>query len=175
MHMRKIFMASLVVTSLFTSVKGIAQQDKSKRPSPPATASATTASGNTITIDYSQPGIKGRTVGKEIAPYGKVWRTGANETTVFEITKDAKIEGKYPLKAGKYGLYSIPGEQNWTIIFNKTWKQWGTEYTEADDVLRVVVPTGKAPQMTERMTFQVSKDGKVTLLWGDKSVSFTVQ
>lgn len=175
MIMKKILMASLVATTLFTSVKGFGQEDKSKRPSPPATASATTADGNKITIDYSQPSVKGRTIGKEIAPYGQVWRTGANEATVFEITKDAKIEGKYPLKAGKYGLYSVPGEENWTIIFNKTWKQWGTQYTEGDDALRVVVPTKKAPQATEKMTFQVSKNGMVTLLWGDKSVSFRVQ
>src|SRR3954467_6297627 len=173
--MKKIFIASLVATTLFTSVKSSAQDDKSKRPSPPATASATTSTGNTITIDYSQPGVKGRTIGKEIAPYGKVWRTGANEATVFEITKDAKIEGKYPLKAGKYGLYSIPGEKNWTVIFNKTWKQWGTEYTEADDALRVVLPTKKAPQTTEKMTFQAKQDGTVTLMWGDKMVSFTVK
>lgn len=173
--MKKFLVVSLVATTLFTGVKSFAQEDKSKRPSPPATASATTANGNTITIDYSQPGIKGRTIGKEIAPYGKVWRTGANEATVFEITKDAKIEGKYPLKAGKYGLYSIPGEKTWTMIFNKTWNQSGMDYTEGDDALRVVVNTQKAPQFTERMSFQIGKDGRVTLLWGDKLVSFTVK
>lgn len=171
--MNKILMFSLITTTLFTSLKSFAQDDKSKRPSPPAKVSATTSGGNTITIDYSQPAVKGRTVGKDIAPYGEVWRTGANEATVFEISKDAKINGK-SLPAGKYGLYSIPGEKNWTIIFNKTWDQWGTKYTEGDDALRVVVQTGKAPAATEKMTFDVSKDGKVTLLWGDKSVSFTV-
>lgn len=173
--MKKILMLSLVATSLLTSVKSFSQEDKSKRPSPPATVSATTSGGNTITINYSQPSIKGRTIGKDIAPYGKVWRTGANEATVFEITKDAKIDGKYPLKAGKYGLYSLPGEKNWIVIFNKTWNQWGTKYTEADDALRVKLDTQKAPAMSEKMTFQVGKDGKVTLLWGDKSVSFTVK
>lgn len=171
--MNKILMFSLITTTLFTSLKSFAQDDKSKRPSPPAKVSATTSGGNTITIDYSQPAVKGRTVGKDIAPYGEVWRTGANEATVFEISKDAKINGK-SLPAGKYGLYSIPGEKNWTIIFNKTWDQWGTKYTEGDDALRVVAQTGKAPAATEKMTFDVSKDGKVTLLWGDKSVSFTV-
>lgn len=173
--MKKILFVSLVVSSLFTTVRGFAQDDKMKRPSPPATASATTANGNTITINYSQPAVKGRTIGTDIAPYGKVWRTGANEATVFEITKDASIEGKHPLKAGKYGLYTIPGGDSWTIIFNKTWQQWGTRYTEGDDALRVVVTPKKAPNFTERMTFRVSKDGTVTLLWGDKAVSFTVK
>lgn len=172
--MKKILMISLVATTLFSAVNCTAQDDKSKRPSPPATASATTASGNTITINYSQPSVKGRTVGKDIATYDKVWRTGANEATVFEITKDAKIEGKYPLPAGKYGLYSIPGEKTWTIIFNKTWNQWGTRYTEGDDALRVVVTPTNAPQMTEQMTFKVNDDGKVVLMWGNTQVSFTV-
>ncbi len=173
--MKKIVTISLLAATLFSATKSFAQEDKSKRPSPPATATVTTASGNTITIDYSQPGVKGRKVGSDIAPYGKVWRTGANEATVFEISKDAKIEGKYPLKAGKYGLYSIPGEKKWTIIFNKTWNQWGTNYTEADDALRVELGTQKAPQFTEKMTFQVMKDGMVTLMWGDKAVTFTVK
>ena len=172
--MKKILLFSLVTTSLFATIACSAQDDKSKRPSPPAKATATTASGNTITIDYSQPAVKGRTIGKEIAPYEKVWRTGANEATVFEISKDSKIEGKYPLPAGKYGLYSIPGEKSWTIIFNKTWKQWGTNYNQADDALRVVVTPAKAQQMTEQMTFKVNESGKVVLMWGNTEVSFTV-
>ncbi len=172
--MKKILMFSLIVATLFICLKSFAQEDKSKRPSPPAKVSETTSNGNTISIDYSQPSVKGRTIGKEIAPFDKVWRTGANEATLFEISKAAKINGKYPLAAGKYGLYSIPGEKNWTIIFNKTWKQWGTEYNEGDDALRVVTETGKAPSATEKMTFNISKDGKITLLWGIYSVSFTV-
>ena len=71
------------------------QDDKSKRPSPPAKASGTTASGTTITLDYSQPSVKGRTIGKDLEPMpGKVWRTGANEATVFEVNKDVKVEGQ---------------------------------------------------------------------------------
>jgi hypothetical protein len=127
-----------------------------------------------ITIDYSQPSVKGREIGKDIAPYGKVWRTGANEATVFEVSKDVMVEGK-ALPAGKYGLYSIPGKEEWVIIFNKTWKQWGTNYTEADDALRVNVKPGKAPAFTERMTFNVDKSGKVSLLWGNEEVDFSVQ
>lgn len=150
------------------------QEDKSKRPSPPAKVSETTSNGVTITIDYSQPSVKGRTIGKDIAPYGKVWRTGANEATVFEVNKDVKVEGK-PLPAGKYGLYSIPGENQWVIIFNKTWKQWGTEYKEGDDALRVTVKPSKAPKFTERMTFNIDKSGKVTLMWGDHQASFNVK
>src|SRR5688572_23353048 len=124
--MKRIFLSALCIT-LFSATGVYAQPDKSKRASPPAVITETTTSGVTVTIDYSQPSVKGRTIGKEIAAFGEVWRTGANEATSFEISKDATINGN-KLAAGKYGLYSIPGEKEWTIIFNKTWKQWGTNY-----------------------------------------------
>lgn len=176
--MKKIFALSLIV-ALFTTVTVSAQdkpkEDKSKRPSPPALVTETTKSGVKITIDYSQPSLKGRTVGKEIAPYdGKVWRTGANEATTIELSKDVKVEGK-ALAAGKYSLHSIPGAAEWTIIFNKTANQWGSyEYKEADDALRVVVKPGKGPE-TEKLTFKIEKSGKVTISWGTVVVPFTVK
>ncbi len=165
---------TILCIAAFVSLTACGQGDKSKRPSPPAVVTETTDSGVTITIDYSQPSVKGRTIGKEIAPYGKVWRTGANEATVFEVSKEVNIEGQ-PLAAGKYGLYSIPGEAEWVIIFNKTWNQWGTNYKEADDALRVKVTPGKTSAFTEKMTFAIGKDGKVSLMWGDVQVDFNVQ
>nr|WP_068890094.1 DUF2911 domain-containing protein [Pedobacter panaciterrae] len=171
--MKRIFVLTLIA-GLFATLTSSAQDDKSKRASPPATAKETLASGAVVTIEYSQPSVKGRKIGGEIAPYGKVWRTGANEATVFETSKDVKVEGK-ALAAGKYGLYTIPGEKEWTIIFNKTWKQWGTDYTEADDALRVTVKPGKAAAATEKMTFKIEKSGKVSLLWGNVVVPFTVK
>jgi len=169
--MKKLLLLSVIA---LVTIGVRAQDDKSKRPSPPAKVSETTSKGTTISIDYSQPAVKGRTIGNDIAPYGKVWRTGANEATVFEVSKDVKVEGK-SLPAGKYGLYSIPGKDEWVIIFNKTWKQWGTNYKESDDALRVNVKPGKAPSFTERMTFTVDKSGKVSLMWGDVDVPFKVQ
>lgn len=160
---------------VFIVLTACGQGDKSKRPSPPAKVSASTASGLTITIDYSQPAVKGRTIGTDLDPLpGKVWRTGANEATVFEISKDAKVEGK-ALPAGKYSLYSLNSGDDWTIIFNKTWKQWGTIYNESEDALRVNVKGKKAPSFTERLTFTVNKEGKVSLMWGDKEFDFMVQ
>ncbi|HVK49017.1 MAG TPA: DUF2911 domain-containing protein [Pseudobacter sp.] len=162
-------------TMLLSATILFAQQDKEKRPSPPAKATATIQSGAAVTIDYSQPSVKGRTIGKEIAPYGEVWRTGANEATVFEVSKDVTIDGK-ALPAGKYGLFTIPGENEWVLIFNKTWQQWGAyKYKADDDVLRVTVKPVKAPTASERMTFTVSENGQVNLLWGDVSVPFVVK
>ncbi|MGV3686596.1 MAG: DUF2911 domain-containing protein [Daejeonella sp.] len=145
-----------------------------QRPSPAAKVSETTNSGVKITIDYSQPGIKGRTIGKEIAPWGKVWRTGANEATTFEVSKNVTVGGK-ALPKGKYSLYSIPGQKEWVIILNKTWNQSGTEYDQKADALRFTVKTLKSPAFSERMTFKIAKTGVVSLIWGDYQVNFTVK
>ena len=168
--MKQLFFSLLTLIT----VGACGQSDKSKRPSPPAIVTETISSGAIVTIDYSQPSLKGRKVGTELAPYGQVWRTGANEATVFEVSKDVKVEGQ-SLPAGKYGLYSVPGENEWTIIFNKTWKQWGTQYKEADDALRVKVSPAKADTPNEKMTFSIDKSGKISLMWGDTIVAFMVQ
>lgn len=170
--MKKILFLSMFATTLLSSIVGCAQQDKSKRASPPAVLNYAN-NGVNITIDYSQPSVKGRTIGKDIAPYGQVWRTGANEATTFEVNKDVTIEGQ-PLPAGKYGLYTIPGADEWTIIFNKTWKQWGTVYKQEEDALRVKVKPTKAEAFAEKMTFNAQGD-KVVLVWGDTQVAFTVK
>ena len=161
---------------LFLALVANGQEDKSKRPSPPATVKETTKSGVTISIDYSQPSVKGRTIGKDLEPMeGKVWRAGANEATVFEVNKDVKVEDK-TLPAGKYGFFTIVNGNEWTIIFSKTWKQWGAfSYKEADDALRVKVKGGKTKAFAEKLTYTVTKDGKVSLMWGDKQVDFKVK
>jgi len=177
--MKKVFtvlsMAGLLLatTTLFAQEK---KEDKSKRPSPPAKVTETIASGAIISIDYSQPAVKGRTIGKDLEPKGNaVWRTGANEATIFETSKNVKINGQ-DLPAGKYSLFSIAGDGEWTIIFNKTWNQWGAyDYKMAEDALRVKANAGKAAAFAEKMTFTISKSGTVTLLWGDNKVDFKVE
>lgn len=174
--MKKIVSTAMLLAGLFISCTSEAQQDKSKRPSPPASAIQVIASGAEIGIDYSQPSVKGRTIGKDLEPKdGEVWRTGANEATVFETNKAIKVEGK-ELPAGKYALFTISGADSWTIIFNKTFKQWGAfKYSQADDALRVTVKPQKAATFAEKMTFSIDKSGVVTLLWADLKVSFTVE
>ena len=170
--MKSFLLLAILVTNMLIAC---GQEDKSKRASPPARAKETIASGATITIDYGQPSVKGRTIGKDLEPMpGKVWRTGANEATTFEVSKAVKVEGK-ELPAGKFALFTIANEGEWTIIFNKTAAQWGAySYKETDDVLRVKVKSQKASQFAEKMTFSVNKNGLVTLLWGDTKVDFTV-
>jgi hypothetical protein len=144
--------------------------------SPIANVSGTTASGTKIAIRYNQPSVRGRTIGKDLEPLaGKVWRTGADSTTAFQIDKDVKVEGK-SLPAGRYGLFTIANGDDWTIIFNKNPKQWGAfTYKQEDDALRVNVKAGKTAAFTEKFTITVSKDGKVDLLWGNSDVAFKVE
>ena len=175
--MKKQMSLSLLLIGVFCSAALMAQEkekeDKSKRPSPPAKAEGV-ADGAKLLIDYSKPSAKGRKMLGGIEPFGKVWRTGANEATTFDVDKNVKIEGK-ELPKGKYSLFTIPGENEWTIIFNKTSEQWGAyEYKEAEDALRVTVKPGKTDKFVE--TFSISVEGnKVVLRWENTQVAFSVK
>lgn len=172
--MKSLFLAIATTSMLFAC--GQEQVDKSTRPSPPVKAKETLTNGTVVTIDYSQPSVKGRTIGKDLEPMeGKVWRTGANEATVFEVSKTVKIAGK-DLPAGKYGLFTIVNGDEWTFIFNKTWNQWGAfKYNEADDVLRIKGNAEKGKPFAEKLAISISKAGKVTLLWGDTEAGFKIE
>ena len=162
---------TFMVVTAFIGFNACAQDNASK-PSPAAKATGKAGSA-TITIDYSQPSVKGRKIYGDLVPYGKVWRTGANEATVFETDSDIKVEGK-ALAKGKYGLFTIPGENEWIIIFNKTWNQWGAfRYVQDDDVLRVTVKPTRGTTLTEVMKISVD-GGKVTIAWENTAVGFTV-
>lgn len=168
------FMALAMCTMLVSQAQN---EDKSKRKSPPAVAKATIASGATVTIDYSQPSVKGRVIGESLEPKkGEVWRAGANESTIFEVDKDVTINGK-KLPAGKYSFFTLDNGDNWTLIFNKVWKDWGAyKYKESEDALRVTVqPDRKHKPFTETLTYKVEKNGAVSLLWGDLKVGFLVK
>lgn len=175
--MKKLLTMALLASGLIVSVQLNAQseEDKSKRPSPPAKVTQKINSGATISIDYSQPSVKGRAIGKDLEPRdGAVWRTGANEATVFETDKDVTVDGK-KLSAGKYGLFTLFNGNNVSVIFNKTWKQWGAfKYNVADDALRVETKYTDEPSPTGKMTFKISPAGVVTLLWGTRKVEFKV-
>ena len=130
-----------------------------------------------ITITYSRPGVKGRTIFGGLVPYGKVWRTGANLATQFVVSTDVNIEGQ-KLPAGTYSLHTIPTPDQWTIIFNKDAGQWGSfSYDQAKDALRVSVKPEKAP-MTEWMSIdfpQIGTDAAtIVIRWADVAVPFTV-
>jgi hypothetical protein len=166
----------VLTTMLLIAGQVFAQDDKAKRPSPPAQAKQTVG-GKTITIDYSQPSVKGRNVWEasgKVAPYGQVWRTGANETTSIEFSNDVKLEGKSVPK-GKYALFTIPGEKEWTVILNKTIKWGAFSYKQDEDVLRVTVPAKKAKSFHEKFTIDISPKGQVAMIWADAEADFNVK
>lgn len=164
---------ALSTVFLSASLETQAQDDKSKRPSPPETVSQQ-VKGAQIVVEYSRPSVKDRKVFGELVPFDKVWRTGANEATTFSTDKALKIEGQ-TLAAGKYGLFTIPGEKEWVIIFNKTPQQWGAyKYKSEDDVLRVKAKPQATKEKAEKFTITVSEKGLVTLHWDYTKVAFTV-
>jgi tetratricopeptide (TPR) repeat protein len=140
-------------------------------------ASLTQTVGDTqISIIYHRPNVKKRTVFGDLVPYGEVWRTGANEATVFEVSKDVTINGQ-KLPAGKYSFYAIPGEKEWTIIFNKTWDQWGTIYDAKQDALRVKVKPMES-EFEESLAYEIENvtenTAQVSLRWEKLAVPFVV-
>jgi len=173
--MKHLFSISLFSILVLTAFISCAQQDKSKRPSPPVTVTQKVGE-TTITIDYSQPSVKGRTIGVDLEPKdGTVWRAGANEATVFETDKDILVEGKV-LPKGKYGFFILVSDKAWTVIFNKTWNQWGSsKYKEADDVLRVGISGNETDSFSEKLTYKISPAGNVSILWGTRDIKFAVQ
>ncbi len=145
----------------------------------PETSALFEKNGLKVEISYSQPSKKGREIfgsvatndkAKKVVPYGQIWRTGANEATEIEISKDVTIAGK-ALKAGKYSLFTIPDENTWTIIFNSKIAMWGLNYDEKSDVLRVEVPAILRDEVLEKFTisFGEAEGGADMMLEWDKT------
>jgi len=173
----KLFNKSVALLIVLLGLASLTNAQGLKIPQPSSGQTITQDFGlGKITLTYSRPNVKGRKIFGGMEPLGVVWRTGANAATRIKFTEDVKIEGK-DLAAGEYGLFSVPGEKEWTIIFNKTGNQWGAyEYKESDDVLRVTVPTKALKEKVETLTMQFSDvtetAAKLNLMW-EKS-AFTV-
>lgn len=171
--MKQLFLFAIAALSFVTMS---AQTAPKPKPSPAAEVSAELASGASISIKYSQPSLKGRTPGKEVEPMmGKIWRAGANDATVFETNKDIKVNGQ-SLAAGKYAFFTLENEKGTTLIFNKTWKQWGAfQYKEAEDALRVTAKQTVASVSSEKLVYTISNKGLVVLQWGNINIEFIVE
>jgi len=131
------------------------QLQYTKQFSPEATAEFD-QNGLHLKVDYSQPAKKGRQIfgepsSRALVPYGKVWRTGANEATLLTVEPDVTLAGQ-PLPAGRYTLWTIPGPDSWQVVINNETGQWGTEYDPARDRFRATVPVGSLPDTTQLFT-----------------------
>jgi hypothetical protein len=203
-----VFSFAILLTAICAAPYVTAQQPplqiKPLRPSQKASVMQTVGVTD-ITITYSRPPVKGRTIfadapaamaarakgeatldnqnerqkGEPIVPYGHVWRAGANEATMFVVTDDVLVNGQ-PLKAGTYSMHTIPGKDEWTIIFNSDAGQWGSfSYDDKKDVLRVKTKPQSASDTEEFLTYffdpVTDNTATVNLRWERLRVPFTVE
>jgi len=160
--LKKPVFAAVLVLAL--CVLSSAQQDKSKRPSPPAQAQCKFSDGKTITMDYSSPRMKGRKIFGGLVPYGEVWRTGANDATTFVTTANVSIEGK-DVPAGSYTIFTVPEQDKWTLIVNKQTGEWGVPYKyEANELARVPMQASKTSSPVENFTISFNQSGSACTL-----------
>lgn len=173
---RSIF--SCIIISLMWTVSD-AQDAIIPRPSPLAIVTARYKECY-FKLTYSQPHKKGREIFGKLVPYGKVWRTGANEATELTITKNIQVNGTL-LKAGTYSLFTIPNEDEWTVIINSDVGLWGSyNYNESRDVMRFKVPTGKIAEniVYEAFTIQLEQRNDVAdllILWDKTRISIPIK
>ncbi len=151
-------------------------ESEEKKPLSPHTSAMAMIGDAHIHIDYSSPGVRERIVFGGLLPYDKVWQAGAHNATWIETNKDLLINGKV-LPAGKYGFFTIPSKDEWTIIFNSNWNQHGKDdYNEKEDVLRFKVKPVISEDITEHLEYKVSKlsenEGTIAMAWEKVSISF---
>jgi hypothetical protein len=143
--------------------------DKSKRPSPPASAECKFSDGKTIKVDYSSPRAKGRKIfgaasEKALVPYEEIWRTGANEATTFVTSANITVGGK-AVPAGSYTIFTVPKADAWTLVISKKTGEWGTDYAgEKEDMARVPMSVSTTPAPVENFLIAFDQGtGKCTL------------
>lgn len=149
--------------------------NKKKSLSPHTSAMAMVGDAH-IHFDYSSPFVRKRIIFGGLLPYDAVWQAGAHNATWMETNKDLTIAGK-ELKAGKYGFFVIPNQDEWTIIFNSNWDQHGKDdYDEKDDVLRFKVAPKMSEDIQEHLEYKVTKtdtnSGTINLSWEKVTVEF---
>jgi hypothetical protein len=148
-------------------------QNSSERVSPPKVETKV-INGNRVTINYSSPAVKGRVIWGDLVPYNSVWRTGANEATNIEFEKDVKLNNQI-VKAGIYSLFTLPTEDDWTVILNSEAKQWGAfNYNPSKDVIRFEVKPIKSEEYNESLVFKFEKN-QINLYWENLKLGFPIE
>ena len=147
-----------------------------KKPLSPHTSTMAMIGDAHIHIDYSSPGVRDRIVFGGLVGYGNVWQAGAHMATWIETNKDLMIDGK-TLPAGKYGFFTIPSKEDWTVMFNKNWEQHGKdEYDQKDDVLTFKVSPDLSENIQEHLEYKVNKtndtEGTISMSWEKVTISF---
>lgn len=187
----KILIRILVITVLFIGCKTdekikkntTYQHDKTEKKTKPKKkvlsphTSAMVMIGDAhIHIDYSSPGVRGRIIFGGLVGYDNVWQAGAHNATWIETNKDLIINNEV-LPKGKYGFFTIPSKENWTVMINKNWDQHGKdEYDAKDDVIRFKVTPTLSDKITEHLEYKVEKtediEGTITMTWEKVAINF---
>ncbi|MEQ8238905.1 MAG: DUF2911 domain-containing protein [Cyclobacteriaceae bacterium] len=154
-------------------------QTTKKKSLSPRTAAMAMIGSNHVHIDYGSPSKRGRMIFGGLVGYGTVWATGAHKATTIRFDENGAINGEN-IPAGKYGLFTIPGESSWTIIISKDWDMHlADDYNEANDLVRVTSPVNKLDEVVESLTFEVQQmennKGKIIIKWDQTSVSFDLE
>lgn len=175
--MKNVFLLTFLTLTLVFSTESTAQKFGGLDKSPADMAaypSSYRVSEKAVRVIYSRPQLKGRSL-SELAPAGKVWRTGANEAPEITFYKDATIGGK-SVKAGTYALFTIPGESEWTVILNSNLNQWGAySYDSAADVARVTAKASTDSESLEAFSIAFDEDGNNMVMgWGTTRVSLAM-
>ena len=169
---------SLLCSALLLSTTLLFAQLETPQPSPLSTVSQRVGMTD-VTVTYSRPSARERTVMGELVPYDQVWRTGANRATKVSINDELSVAGN-KLAAGDYALFTIPGEESWTVIFNKNTEQSGTgSYKQEEDALRVDVPvsTTQDPYETFTLGFSNLSETKANMFiaWENTKVAIPLE
>lgn len=174
---RKVRLVVMVLLLLVFTTADYAQQFQAPRSSPKAVITQTVGVTD-VTINYCRPGVKGRVVWGDLVPYGQIWRTGANEVTSIVFSDDVKVNGNL-LKAGTYGIHTLPGKDEWDVIFSGNTKVGGgSNFVKENEVLRIKVKPAMNSHV-ERLQFTFDdvdeNSAVVSLAWEKLKVSFKVE
>ncbi|HWZ16087.1 MAG TPA: DUF2911 domain-containing protein [Mucilaginibacter sp.] len=172
--MKKLYIYLIALLVAGTTLTADAQAPRIPEASPTQTIIQDFGLGK-VTITYSRPSVKGRVIFGGINPYGQVWRTGANAATTITFSENVIVEG-HSVPAGTYSLFTIPDKNEWTVILNKTAKQWGAySYKEADDLLRFTVKPIYLAEKRESFTIQfanvTTSSADMHIVWDHTEIS----
>ena len=168
-----------VAAALALTLVALPEASAQRAPASPRDSVVTTIGGAALKLDYGRPSKRGREIFGGLVPWGAVWRTGANEATHFTTNKALRF-GSATVPAGRYTLYTLPQQNGqWLLIVNKQVGQWGTEYSEAQDLVRIPLTVTSQSPAVEQMQLTLSaagNGGEFALLWDTTKASarFTV-
>ncbi|MGE0555950.1 MAG: DUF2911 domain-containing protein [Gemmatimonadales bacterium] len=165
-------MRILLGTLTLAIAAGISLVDRAEAQASPRDTTRAVVAGANVLVDYGRPSKRGREIFGGLVPYGRVWRTGANEATHL-VTDKPLMFGSTMVPAGTYTLYTLPAADGWQLIINKQTGQWGTSYDESQDHARVPMRVASLPEVVEQFTIKIepgSGGGVLKLEW-DRTVA----